>query len=188
MEKDVVHYCNQFQAFAAAAAEAQIAAADYNHYFVFATKFASWKGLDNRFGKAVNQGFSKVIEARDTIKDASVQCERPVDCLSLCGECTANMCKTGRCVCGCANKKSMAEAITGSRPGVGVESRRRHDDPHHFCYWDWQCEYMATCPPGCNADQCNNGYCAYINCAAIVIVALGFTSPGIKGRDGSTGH
>ncbi|TQD69718.1 hypothetical protein C1H46_044750 [Malus baccata] len=55
MEKDVVHYCNQFQAFAAAA-EAQIAAADYNHYFVFATKFASWKGLDNRFGKAVNQG------------------------------------------------------------------------------------------------------------------------------------
>nr|XP_028946574.1 uncharacterized protein LOC114820210 isoform X2 [Malus domestica] len=60
-------------------------------------------------------GFSKVIEARDTIKDASVQCERPVDCLSLCGECTANMCKTGRCVCGCANKKSMAEAITGMK-------------------------------------------------------------------------
>ncbi|KAB2630519.1 hypothetical protein D8674_008038 [Pyrus ussuriensis x Pyrus communis] len=54
MEKDAVHYGNQFQAFAAAA-EAQIAAADYNHY-VFATKFASWKGLDSRFGKAVNQG------------------------------------------------------------------------------------------------------------------------------------
>ncbi|KAB2630520.1 hypothetical protein D8674_008039 [Pyrus ussuriensis x Pyrus communis] len=119
-------------------------------------------------------GFSKVIEARDTIKDASVQCERPVDCLSLCSECTANMCKTGRCVCGCANKKSMAEAITVRvhqiflvcrvhrkiPPGVGVERRRRHDDPHHFCYWDWQCKYMATCPPGCNADQCNNGYCA----------------------------
>ncbi|TQD73066.1 hypothetical protein C1H46_041393 [Malus baccata] len=111
--------------------------------------------------KIQSQGFSKEIEARDTIKeDTAVQCERPVDCLSLCYGCLANKCKTGLCVCGCANNNAIAEAITGSHPGVERRRQRGPDDPHHFCYWDWQCKYMATCPSGCNANKCDNGYCS----------------------------
>ncbi|KAB2621930.1 Copper/zinc superoxide dismutase 1 [Pyrus ussuriensis x Pyrus communis] len=79
-----------------------------------------------------------------------MQCERPVDCISLCYGCLANKCRTGRCVCGCANNNAIAEAITATWQHA----------PHHFCYWDWQCKHMATCPSGCNANKCNNGYCS----------------------------